>query len=184
MVKQAGGWIWVYSEVGQGSAFKIYLPKTNSSVTEKAAGREPDLEGGETILVVEDQVEVRRLAVAALQKYGYRVLEAADGKAALRLSREFAGPLDLLLTDVVMPGMTGRELADRLLELRPHTRVLFVSGYTEGAISYRGVLQSEVAYLQKPFTPQGLAQKVRATLGPRKSAGRGDAPPQFGSVGA
>jgi len=182
MVKQAGGWIWVYSEVGHGSTFKIYLPRTSSAVAEIAATCESDLNGHETVLVVEDQIEVRRLAVAALQLYGYHVLQAPDGNAALLICEQFAGTIDLLLTDVIMPGMTGRDLADRVSQRRPNTRILFVSGYPESAISYRGVLQSEVAYLQKPFTPQSLAQKVRSTLGLRRAGSRGNQAAQAGTA--
>lgn len=165
MVKQAGGWIWVYSEPGCGTAFKIYLPRTNTEASPTASDFNENLNGRETVLVVEDQVEVRRLAVAALQRYGYTVLEAGDGEAALQLCDKFTGTIDLLLTDVIMPGMTGVDLAKRLAGRRPGMHALFVSGYTETAISDRGVLPSDVAYLQKPFTPQSLAKKVRSVLG-------------------
>jgi len=119
----------------------------------------------ETLLVVEDQDEVRKLTVAALRSYGYSVLEAANGEEALAQCERHAGPIDLLITDVVMPGMTGRELAGRLVALRPAVKVLYTSGYSANVIAHQGVLDSGVAYLPKPFTPQRLALKVREVLG-------------------
>jgi nitrogen-specific signal transduction histidine kinase/ActR/RegA family two-component response regulator len=182
MVKQSGGWIWVYSEVGNGTVFKIYFPRTGEPLSVAPKPRENELRGSETILVVEDQREVRTLAVAALTRYGYRVMDAGSGDEALALSNEFAGRIDMLLTDVIMPGMTGPQLAEKLTQLRPEMVVLFISGYTEGAFSYRDLLASTVAYLQKPFTPGSLAEKVRKVLGPAKALGAaaaqgGDASP-------
>jgi PAS domain S-box-containing protein len=169
MVKQAGGWIWVYSEPGSGTVFKLYFPRTSAKITAATVAPDTDLSGGGTILVVEDQAEVRHLAVAALERYGYTVLEASDGESALQLSDRHAGPIDLLVTDVIMPGMTGCDLASRLAEKRPETRALFVSGYTESTILKRGVLKNEIAFLQKPFTPQTLARKVRSLMDEHRS---------------
>ncbi len=167
IVRQSGGWIWVYSEPGKGSAFKIYLPVSEAVAQPEAGGRVAPvtLNGSETILVVEDQEEVRRLAVEVLRSYGYRILEAADGQAALALADRQGEPIHLLLTDVVMPGMTGRDLARRLAPLRPEMKVLYTSGYTENVIAHRGVLDAGVAYLPKPFTPEGLTTMVRKVLG-------------------
>ena len=165
LVKQAGGWIWVYSEPGHGAAFKIYLPATEAPVSAPTVTSRTRLHGTETILLVEDQPEVSKLAASALRRYGYHVIPAANGSEAIAASRDFAGAIDLLVTDVVMPGMSGREAADRIAAHRPGLRVLFMSGYTESAISHRGVLNPGVAYIQKPFTPESLAEKVRDMLG-------------------
>jgi two-component system cell cycle sensor histidine kinase/response regulator CckA len=164
MVRQIGGWIWVYSEPGSGATFKIYFP-----VTEEAVVRSPhtvvktDVRGRETILLVEDQEEVRTLAMTVLERCGYRVLSATGGEEALSLAKGFGGTIHLLLTDIVMPGMNGRALASQLVAERP-LRVLFMSGYTENAIAHRGILDAGVDYIQKPFTPESLAEKVREVL--------------------
>jgi|SRR5579871_54701 len=169
MVRQSGGWIWVYSEVGRGTTFKIYFPQVADSVTPGRAVVRTDLRGDETILVVEDQEEVRKLAEAALKQHGYTVLSAKSGEEAISLAGTFSGAIHLLLTDIVMPGMNGRDLAARLTKDR-QLRVLFMSGYTDNAIAHRGILDSGVDYIQKPFTPRTLAQKVREVLGTRQSA--------------
>jgi PAS domain S-box-containing protein len=163
IVKQSGGWIWVYSELDQGTTFKIYLPRvhTPSGKVQAAALAGDQLHGTETILIVEDQAEVRNLTVRVLTRFGYRVLSAAGGREALALCEKHAEAIHLMITDVVMPGMTGRELADRLAELRPETKVLYVSGYRADAIAHQGVLDPGVAYLPKPFSPDGLLRKVR-----------------------
>jgi CheY-like chemotaxis protein len=122
------------------------------------------LGGSETVLVVEDQDEVRGLATRVLKAHGYRVLEAADGASALALVESHPGPIDLLLTDVVLPGMNGRELAACLKKLLPAVKVLYTSGYTYNVIAHRGVLDRDVAYIAKPYTPDGLAAKVREVL--------------------
>ena len=165
MVRQSGGWIWVYSEPGSGATFKVYLPQTNESVSRPKALVEKDVRGTETILVVEDQEDVRALAVTVLERYGYRVLSAAGGEEAITLAKTFRDPIHLLLTDMVMPGMNGRALAKKLTAER-NLRVLFMSGYTENAIAHRGILDPSLDYIQKPFTPQSLAEKVREVLGP------------------
>ncbi|MBZ5723878.1 MAG: response regulator [Acidobacteriia bacterium] len=166
IVKQSGGWIALYSEPGKGTTFKIYLPRTEE--TEAFADTGPavfsSLQGTETILVVEDQPEVRKLTVEILKRYGYGVLEAANGDEALMLCQRLPDRIDLMITDVVMPGMTGRELALRMAQVRPATRVLYISGYTANVISQHGVLDPGVAYLSKPFAPEALAGKVREVL--------------------
>ena len=166
IVKQSGGSVWVYSEVGQGTTFKIYLPcvdapaqnlKTNNNNGELTAG-----EG--TVLLVEDEAMVRQMAVEILKECGYTVLEARDGDEALLLARQHAGEIHLMLTDVVMPRMSGRELAEQLAVFRPNVRVLYMSGYTDDAIVHHGVLDEGTAFIGKPFTMEALAQKVSETL--------------------
>jgi CheY-like chemotaxis protein len=166
IVKQAGGWMWVYSEPGKGSTFKVYLPRTGAApepLTTPVLAAET-LRGSETVLVVEDQPEVRKLTLAMLESQGYRLLQAASGSEALSLSERYPEPIHLLITDVVMPGMTGRELAMRLVALRPSLKTLYTSGYTANAIGREGVLDAAVAYLPKPFSPAQLAAKVREVL--------------------
>ena len=170
MVKQSGGWIWVYSEPDRGSTFKVYFPRTDSPASPSQAPLKRETGGNETILVVEDQPEVRDLAVTALRKCGYNVHSAADGAEAIAFSRQFSGALHLLLTDVIMPGTNGRETADTLRKQRPGLRVLFMSGYTANVIAHHGVLDAGIDYLQKPFTPEILAARVREVLGPRPEA--------------
>jgi two-component system cell cycle sensor histidine kinase/response regulator CckA len=166
IVKQSGGNIWVYSEPGQGTTFKIYLPTaeaTSEEITEKVVKEEPP-RGGETILVVEDEEEVRKLAVQFLQKQGYKVLEATQGMEALLICEQHKESIHLLVTDVVMPGMSGRELSERLTSLRPEIKILYMSGHTNSAIFHHGVLEPGVILLQKPFTLEALARKVREVL--------------------
>ena len=163
MVRQSGGWIWVYSEPGSGTTFKIYLPATHEAISRPPAAVKKDIRGNETILVVEDQDEVRTLAVTVLEQYGYRVLSAGGGEEALALARNFPGTIHLLLTDMIMRGMNGRELAKRLAAERT-LRVLFMSGYTESAIAHRGILDAGLECIQKPFMPESLAQRVREVL--------------------
>ncbi len=167
IVKQSGGWIWVYSEPGSGTTFKVYLPRTDEAIPQPRPVLKTDTRGRETILVVEDQPEVRMIAITALQRFGYTVLSAVNGEEALSIASGFLGKIDLLLTDVVMPGMNGRDLASRLRIERPDLRVLLMSGYTEDAIAERADLDAEVGYVQKPFSPETLAEKVRESLGPR-----------------
>ena len=165
IVKQSDGYVWVYSELGRGTAFKIYLPRvaaaaeTPPGTVESAAQR-----GTETVLVVEDDEQVRRLTRKMLEARGHTVLVAADGAAALQLLETHAGPIDLLVTDVVMPGMSGRELAERVAVLRPTMKVLYLSGYTDDAVVRHGVLQAGIAFLQKPFAADALVRKVREVL--------------------
>jgi CheY-like chemotaxis protein len=167
IVKQSGGYIWVYSEVGKGTAFKIYLPRTDVEFDESAPGRgRVEVQRGtETLLLVEDDDSVRELVRNVLRENGYRVLEASRGEEALELSELYAGRIDLLVTDVVMPQMNGRELARRLVSLRPQVKVLYISGYADNAVWYPGGLDAGGAFLQKPFTPETLTRKVREVLG-------------------
>jgi len=169
IVTQAGGFIWVYSELGHGTSFKIYLPQVDAVPTTAAVARVDLPRGTETVLLVEDAAAVRAVARQVLQRQGYRVLEAADGEDALYLAARHQGTIDLVLTDVVMPRAGGRELAERLLAVRPDTRVLYMSGYTDDSVVRHGILEGGVAYLQKPFSPEGLARKVRDVLDAPKS---------------
>jgi two-component system, cell cycle sensor histidine kinase and response regulator CckA len=166
IVKQSGGNIWVYSEVGRGTVFKIYLPQVDELADrlDERAEEEEAPRGKETILLVEDDGEVRRLTASFLTEQGYKVLEASDESDAFPVCRGYNGPIKLMLTDVVMPGMNGRELARHLLSLRPEMKVLYMSGYTDDAIVHHGVLERGLEFLQKPFTLIGLAKKVREVL--------------------
>jgi PAS domain S-box-containing protein len=165
IVKQSGGYVWVYSEPGRGTTFKLYLPRVDAPAEPQAPPRETGtLTGTETVLLAEDDDMLRPLSKALLEKLGYTVLDAANGEDALAVAREHRGPIQLLLADVVMPAPSGRQLAQRLAESRPETRVLYVSGYTDDAIVHHGMLEPGLAFLQKPFTPAALARKVRETL--------------------
>ncbi|HEV8368593.1 MAG TPA: response regulator [Pyrinomonadaceae bacterium] len=166
IVKQSGGNIWVYSEVGRGTTIKIYLPRVDEHAQEysrDAASEEPIL-GAETILLAEDEEMVRKLARQVLEMYGYRVLEATSGMEALLICEQSHEPIHLLITDVIMPEMSGRELADRLAQCRPEMKVLYMSGYTDDAIVHQGVLDEGTNFIQKPFSPPALARKVRSVL--------------------
>ena len=166
IVRQSGGFISVYSEPGAGATFKIYFPRVDESAQalDPAAGDIEPLRGRETILVVEDSPTVRAIMRRVLSGLGYRVIEAHDGESAVALSSTHEGPIHMLLTDVVMPRMGGRTVAERISKERPGIRVLFVSGYTDDAIVRHGVLEPGVHYLEKPFTPDALAKKVRHVL--------------------
>jgi PAS domain S-box-containing protein len=167
IVKQNNGHIGVYSEPDHGTTFKIYLPRVEEMVPAPQPQQNNDtaMRGTETVLLVEDEDVVRALALRVLQMYGYTVLEASDGDAALLICEQYEGPIHLVVTDVVMPRMSGRQLAERLASLRPKMRVLYISGYTDNAIVHHGVLDPDTAFLQKPFTPTTLARKVREVLG-------------------
>jgi len=167
IVKQSGGSIWVYSELGHGTTVKVYLPRVDEPAEPLAPSTPADAEslrGTETILLVEDEPAVRAVARQILTRQGYAVLEAADGQTALAMVDAGGPRVDLVLTDVVMPGMSGRSLADRLASRYPGLRVLYMSGYTDDAIVRHGMLEPGLAYLQKPFRPDALARKVREVL--------------------
>jgi two-component system cell cycle sensor histidine kinase/response regulator CckA len=172
IVKQSGGFIYVYSEPGAGTVFKVYFPLVTESLTSVAspsAGAKAAT-GTETLLLVEDEEGVRMLTRQVLQSYGYKVLDACDGAQAIRSAQQHQGPIDLVVSDVVMPGMGGRQLTERLAALRPAIKVLYLSGYTDDAVVRHGVLTAQTHFLQKPFTPAALANKVREVL----DAGSGD----------
>jgi len=166
IVKQSGGNIWVYSELGKGTTFKIYLPLVDEPLEEirKEVLKDELPRGVETILVVEDEEDVRRLSIQILKKQGYEVLEASCADDALVLTKEHKEPIHMILTDVVMPGMSGRELARQLKPLHPKMKVLYMSGYTDNAIVRHGVLDEGINYIQKPFTVDGLMKRVREVL--------------------
>jgi signal transduction histidine kinase/ActR/RegA family two-component response regulator len=167
IVQQNQGWIEVSSDLGKGSMFRIYLPGIEG--TDEPAPAAPSvavqLSGSETVLVVEDQEEVRSFVVKALASHGYRVIQAAEGNQALTLAERHSGPIDVLLTDVVLPGMNGRELADRFRIGRPDSKVIYTSGYTQDLIAYRGVLHDDISYIPKPYTADQIAAKVREAIG-------------------
>jgi hypothetical protein len=164
IVKQSGGYIWAYSEPGHGTTFKIYLPLVQGeSESKPAESREPARHGSSTVLLVEDDEAVRDLATRILRQHGYSVLPASGGAEAELLCRRFEGKIHLLVTDVVMPGMSGAKLARRLRRQRPEIRVLFISGYTDNVLQH-GILKSNTAFLQKPFSAHSLAEKVASVL--------------------
>ncbi|MBN8615935.1 MAG: PAS domain S-box protein [Deltaproteobacteria bacterium] len=172
IVQQSGGCIHVYSEPGRGTTFKIYLPAVQEDLSVRRA-TDPRVapRGTETILLVEDDEGVRSMALMGLRMHGYNVLTATDGQDALRVARAHRGPLDLILTDVVMPNLSGPALIEQLKEELPRTKVLFMSGYTDDAVVRHGLLEANVAFIQKPYTPMKLARKVREVLDATSSDG-------------
>ena len=166
IVKQSSGNIWVYSEVDKGTTFKIYLPRIDEVATsiEMAVIATEKLGGTETVLLVEDEEAVRHMAQEILESNGYNVLDASDGNHAMQVAEGYAGAINVMVTDVVMPHLGGRELAEKLSNVRPDMRVLYMSGYTDDAIVHHGVLDGRAAFLEKPFTPDALAMKVREVL--------------------
>jgi PAS domain S-box-containing protein len=166
IVKQSGGHIWVYSEPGRGASFKIYLPEVKQAAgVQPATAAVPPARGSDTLLLVEDEMTVRLITSRILREQGYSVLEARNGQEALQLAAAYPEPIDLLLTDVIMPGgLSGRQLAEELTLLRPGLKVLYVSGYTHNVIVHHGVLEAGTAFLQKPFTPDNLNRKIREVL--------------------
>jgi len=181
IVKQSGGYIWAYSEVERGTVFKIYLPRASGSAEVRQQGEvQQTLPGGvETVLVAEDDPAVRALVCGALASRGYTVQEARDGREALAAARGYKGPIHLLLTDVVLPHMSGRRLAERLRAERPESRLLYMSGYTDDAVVSHGVSAGNVPFLQKPFSASALSRKVREVLDqPSPRAGRRRRRPQ------
>jgi CheY-like chemotaxis protein len=167
-VKQSGGYIWAYSEIGRGTTFKIYLPESDTASANETEHEEQQVElprGSETVLLAEDSESLRELDHELLEALGYTVLEAAHGAETLDIAEQYRKPIHLLLTDVVMPGMSGRELAERLAIMRPEVKVLYMSGYTDNVIVQHGILKPGTAFLQKPFTREDLAKKLREVLG-------------------
>ena len=165
IVKQSGGAIQVESEVQKGTSFRVYLPAAQGLKSQHAALVAGEVVGGnETILLTEDEAELRGLARTFLQSYGYRVLAASCPEQALETAASFAEPIDLLLTDVIMPGMSGQQLAARVLSTHPQTKIVYMTGYTDDMIVQHKVLEPGVNLLQKPFTKAELALKVRSTL--------------------
>jgi PAS domain S-box-containing protein len=170
IVKQSGGYVWVYSEIGRGTTFKIYLPSVEEEVApqeiRKAVASLP--RGTETVLLVEDEEGVRELAKEYLESCGYKVLVAQNGQAAIDLVSKHFGPIDLIMTDIVMPGLSGSDLAKKVQSLRADIRVVYMSGYTDQAIIHHGILSSDVLLLQKPFTMSTLAHKLREALSTKR----------------
>jgi len=165
IVKQTGGYIWLYSEPGRGTVFKIYLPRIDGSGSGEAdAAAGARARGNETVLLVEDEAMVRNLLGARLEQHGYRVLAAGSGEEAVEVAARHREPLHVMVTDVVMPGMGGPELATRLAALHPELRVLYISGYTDDAVLRHGVREGVTSFLQKPFTLEALARKIRDVL--------------------
>ena len=165
IVSQSGGGIEVYSEAGRGTTFRVYLPTASGAVEPTVSqAQEGPAHGSETVLVVEDEESIRRLSTRALRSHGYRVLQACDGEDALALLHRYGGAVDILVTDVVMPRMDGRTLAEQMKVLMPGVKVLYTSGYTDDAVVRHGLLQAEVAFLSKPYTPKALLRKIRQVL--------------------
>ncbi|MFL5401343.1 MAG: PAS domain S-box protein [Gemmatimonadales bacterium] len=172
IIKQSGGYVWAYSEPGQGTTFKVYLPAQAGSVTSTAASPPPERAAGEHILIVEDEPAVRSMTSRALKEHGYTVLEAGDGPEALRAVEQANGALDLIITDVIIPGLDGTELARRAAHVKPGLPILFMSGYTDDEIVRRGLLDAGQPFLQKPFTPDALVRRVAELLLGGGEAGR------------
>jgi CheY-like chemotaxis protein len=168
IVRQSGGHIWVYSEPGRGTTFKIYLPRASGVLDEEGKKNQDEgvSSGTETILLVEDSKLLARVTKDFLASAGYRVLMAAEAAEALHMAEEYPGRIHILLTDVVMPHMNGRELSEELLKKRPEVKVLYMSGHTAGVISQNALLDEDVAFIEKPFTHDGLARKIRQLLEP------------------
>jgi two-component system, cell cycle sensor histidine kinase and response regulator CckA len=167
IVKQHGGGIWVYSEPGLGTRVKIHLPRSDEPAGQAVICAAPIPEmprGSETILVTEDNHHLLQMTVQLLERQGYRVIACDSAHACLDLVHAYEGPIGLLLTDVVMPAMNGRELYERLAALRPGLKVLYMSGYTDDVIAHRGILDDGVEFIQKPFSVPAFAQKVRELL--------------------
>jgi CheY-like chemotaxis protein len=174
VVKQSGGYVWAESEPGQGASFQIFLPRVAEPATEATATTplEEAVGGSETILLVEDSEPLRKLTQSFLVSHGFRVLAAQDGEEAIQLETQHSGKIDLLLTDVVMPGMNGRALAERMLPRQPGMRVLYISGYTDSFVARHGVLEQGTELLHKPFTEDVLIRKVREVLDTKSAEAR------------
>jgi two-component system, cell cycle sensor histidine kinase and response regulator CckA len=169
IVQQHGGWVDVVSELGHGASFQIYFPAASgASAVPPLAIVEPAPKRTGTILLVEDQAAIRMLLEDVLSEAGHRVLAAADGRAALELAQQYSGVVDLLITDVVMPEMSGLDLASQIVPLRPGVIVLYMSGYTDHALLQRGAIEQGMAFLQKPFLPESLLSKIDELLSSRR----------------
>jgi PAS domain S-box-containing protein len=166
IIKQSNGFIWVYSECGKGTTIKIFLPRTQESLLASEKMLEPMSSplGSETILLIEDEPMLRTAIKEGLEMNGYAVLDASNGDEALLIAQRYSNPIHLVLTDVVMPGRNGREVAEQLTPIHPEAKILYMSGYTNDAVIRHGLLNEQTAFLQKPFTPKALACKVRETL--------------------
>jgi CheY-like chemotaxis protein len=169
IVKQSGGYVWIYSEPGHGTALKLYFPEVSAAAAfggmgEHAVVGKTAKRGSETILLVEDEEAVRGLACRILERQGYRVIPAQHGRDAMEIATKEEGRIDLVLTDVVMPGMNGRGLVERLSGIRPTIKSLYMSGYTDDDIIRRGFIEPSKSFLQKPFTSEALLQTVRKVL--------------------
>jgi CheY-like chemotaxis protein len=166
IVKQSGGYVWVDSELGQGACFTIYLPRVEGAIVpDMAALVEVPPPGAETLLVAEDEGSLREVICGHLRSLGYTVLEASSGRQALSVASQHEGPIDLLITDLVMPKMNGRELSQMLGRLRLDLKTIYMSGYTDDAVLQHGIAELSATFLQKPFSLGTLARKVRDTLG-------------------
>jgi CheY-like chemotaxis protein len=170
ITRQSGANIWVYSEPGIGTTIKVYFPQVTAAcaIAPETAVETPTKRGSETILLVEDEEPVRALMRTILERHGYHVLEAQSGGDALVVCEQYRATIHVLLTDVIMPRMSGRQLAERLSSLRPEMKVLYMSGYTDDSIVRHGVLDSNIAFLQKPITPQNLTRKLREVIARRE----------------
>jgi two-component system cell cycle sensor histidine kinase/response regulator CckA len=166
IIKQSGGNVWVYSEPGKGTTFRVYLPQIESGVAEPDSSKAALTmkHGSETVLLVEDEDMVRKLASELLEETGYVVLSASGGEEAINFATTHTDRIDLLITDVVMPKMSGKEVAEQLKKIHPETKVLFMSGYTDEAIVHHGIVDSNIAFIQKPFSEHALAHKIREVL--------------------
>ena len=174
IVKQSGGFIWVYSEVGIGTTFKIYFPRINQGASRspkpETSESDAELRGSETLLLVEDESAVRHPASEFLKKCGYTVIEARDGLQAIEAAGKYSGKIDLMVTDVVMPGMSGGQVAELLADSRREMKVLFVSGYAERVVQNHQILDAHTNFLQKPFALASLARKIREVLSKKEVA--------------
>ena len=166
IVRQNKGYCWVYSKPGKGTTFKIYFPRVaeDMAAVKKQEDFSFEISGSETVLIVEDNEALRNLAKKVLRNYGYAILEAENGEKALNIGETHEGPIHLLLTDVVMPGMSGSDLSEKLQSIRPETRVIYTSGYSDNAIVRHGILRQGINFIEKPFSPKSLGKKVRQVL--------------------
>ena len=167
IIKQSGGYIWVDSKPGMGTTFKIYLPHTDEEITLDEKRDEPvdgNLKGKETVLIVEDEKDVRNLVCEILKLQGYNILESAHGDSALNICKKYDKPIHLILTDVVMPHISGSRLVELIKPIHPEMKTLYMSGYTDNAVVIKGILKPGDQFIQKPFTPVDLARKIRGIL--------------------